>query len=214
MSRSLWSSVSVAMQSALASALTITAITKANPGVVTYTGTDPTNADYVLLLVQGMYQLNNRVVRIANVNAAGNTFELEGIDTTNFDTFASGTAQVITFGTTFATLTDVNASGGEPTEEDATTIHDNIDQVEFGNFTPLIYSFGSQWDPTDTANAALFAASQIKASRAFRFSFANGRKFLIYGAVAFSGAPTGQAKRIVTSPVKITARGFPTFYSA
>lgn len=212
--RSLWSNVAVAMQSALATALTISGITKANPAVVTYTGTDPTNGDYVLLTVVGMYQLNLRVVRVANVNAGGNTFECEGIDSTLYDTFSSGTAEVITFGTSFATLTNVNASGGEPAEQEATTIHDVIDQIEYGNFSPIVYSFGSQWDPADTANAALFAASQVKADRAFRFTFANGKKVVFTGKVAYSGVPTGQAKAVVESPVKITARGFPTYYAS
>ena len=52
-----WSNVAVAMQSALATAVTITGITKASPGVVTYTGTDPSNGDYVFLSVSGMHQL-------------------------------------------------------------------------------------------------------------------------------------------------------------
>jgi hypothetical protein len=86
-----WSKVQVAIQSALAAAISITAITKANPGVATYSGVDPVNGDYAILRVQGMHQLNKRVVRFANVNGAGNTVELEGIDTTLFDTFTSGT---------------------------------------------------------------------------------------------------------------------------
>src|SRR6185369_2575360 len=120
-----WSNVAVAMQSALATALTVTAITKANPGVVTYTGTDPANGDYVLLTIQGMFQVNNKVVRVANVNTGGNTFEMEGIDSTSYDTFSSGTAEVITFGTSITTATSMNGSGGDFEFIDTTTIHAN-----------------------------------------------------------------------------------------
>ena len=83
-----WSNVAVAMQSALAAADTISGITKANPGVVTATSHGLSNGDYVFLSVSGMHQLNDRVVRVANV--ATNTFELEGVDTSAFDTFSSG----------------------------------------------------------------------------------------------------------------------------
>ena len=65
-----WSKVQVAIQSALAAAISITAITKANPGVATYSGADPVNGDYAILKVQGMHQLNKKVVRFANVNGA------------------------------------------------------------------------------------------------------------------------------------------------
>lgn len=100
---SLWSKVAVAIQSALGSALTISAITKANPGVATSAAHGLSNGDVVLISAQGMHQVDQRVFRVANV--AANTFELEGEDTTNYDTFTSGDAKLITFGTTLATAT-------------------------------------------------------------------------------------------------------------
>lgn len=67
--------------------LTITGITQANPGVVTYTGTDPSTGDYYVLTgISGMTELNNRPVRINNVNTTANTFELRDVDSVNIDT--------------------------------------------------------------------------------------------------------------------------------
>ena len=108
-----WSNVAVSVQSAIASTVTINAITKASPGVVT-TGSvhGYSTGDYVLMTVSGMYQVNYRVFRISA--ASGSTFTLEAEDTTNYGTFVSGTSQKLTFGTTLATLTTVNASGGAP----------------------------------------------------------------------------------------------------
>jgi len=120
-----WSNVGVALQSSLATAITITGITKANPGVVTYTGTDPTNGDYVKMDTLGMFQVDDKVYRVANENAGANTFELEGEDTTLYDTFVSGTGQVITFGTTINTLTGLTANGGNFDFLDITTIHES-----------------------------------------------------------------------------------------
>ena len=53
----LWSGVQVAVQSALATAQTITGVSKANPGVVTFTGTAPTAGAYVAITANGMTQI-------------------------------------------------------------------------------------------------------------------------------------------------------------
>ncbi len=69
--------------------LTITGVTKANPAVVTYTGTQPANGTKVLISgVVGMTQLNGNVYTVAN--ATSTTFQLQGIDSTGFTTYTSG----------------------------------------------------------------------------------------------------------------------------
>lgn len=73
--------------------LTITAVSNASPGVVTYTGTDPTSGDEVY--ISGLLgtignNLNGRNFKIANVDAGANTFELQYLDGTNADTTSMG----------------------------------------------------------------------------------------------------------------------------
>lgn len=210
---STWSNVGVTMQSALATALTITAISKASPGVVSYTGTDPANGDFVKLLVQGMYQVNERVFRVANVNTGSNTFELEGENTTSYDTFSSGTAEVITFGTTLATATGLSASGGDFNFIDTTTIHDNVAKQIPGLASAIVYNFENLWDPADAGLAALKAASDTKAQRAIKIAFANGYKVVFLGYVGATLLPVGSAQDKVTTPVAITMNGRPTAYT-
>lgn len=78
------------------SGLTITGISQADPGVLTYTGTDPANGTWMYLeSIAGMTQLNGRYVIVANVNAGANTFELtdlfgNDIDTSGFTAYSSG----------------------------------------------------------------------------------------------------------------------------
>lgn len=75
----------------LETAVTITGITRANPGVVSYTGSDPSNGDHVWIdTVVGMTQVNRRRFTVANVNAGANTFQLSGVDTTLYTAYASG----------------------------------------------------------------------------------------------------------------------------
>lgn len=72
--------------------LVITGITNATPGVVTYTGTDPSNGDYIYFNhIRGMTGLNNVFGRVANVNAGANTFEITNEAGTNLNTSGLGT---------------------------------------------------------------------------------------------------------------------------
>ena len=81
----------------LETGLAVTAITNANPGVVTYVGADPANGDWMFVAgVGGMTQINGRYVKVANVNAGANTFELTdihggaNINTTAYGAYTAG----------------------------------------------------------------------------------------------------------------------------
>lgn len=208
-----WSNVAVAMQSVLAGATTITVITKANPGNVTSAAHGLIVGDYALLTVQGMYQVDGKVVRIANITA--NTFDMEGVDSTSYSTFSSGSVQKITFGTTLSSMTTINASGGDFDFIDTTTIHGNVKTQIPGLANPLSYSFENLWDMTDTAQLALKSASDNQATRCFKFTFGTGGPIALFnGYVGYAGAPTGTAQDKVTSPAVITCFGTPTYYAS
>lgn len=69
--------------------MTITAITSADPAVVTSTAHGLSDGEEVYISgVVGMTELNGRIFYVANVTA--NTFELENEDSTNYTTYASG----------------------------------------------------------------------------------------------------------------------------
>lgn len=85
----------------------ITAITKANPAVVTYSGSDIySNGGTVIIdTVVGMTEVNGLTFTIANVNTTANTFELSGIDSSAYSAYVSG-------GTITKTGYDAYTSGG------------------------------------------------------------------------------------------------------
>jgi hypothetical protein len=73
----------------LETGLPISAITQANPGVLTYVGADPANGDMMYLSgIGGMTALNGRYVKVAGVNAGANTFQLTDLAGNNIDTSA------------------------------------------------------------------------------------------------------------------------------
>ena len=208
----LWTNVQVATQSAIAAADTITGITKANPGVITSVGHGWNNGDYVYYDVEGMYQLDERIVRVANKTA--DAADLEGIDTTAFSTFTSGTGQVITFGNSVTTAVGVSASGGEAEFADVTTIHDATRKQIPTFFSALTLTFDMIFDPSDATLAALKAASDLKAKRAIKITWSTGAIMVVNGYIGASLTPTGNAGELVKTSVVFTAFGSPTYYAS
>lgn len=209
-----WSNVSITIESSKATALTVTAISKAATGVVEYTGTDPTNGDFVLMSVEGMYQLDGRVFKVANVDGVGDDFELSGENTTTYDTFTSGTAEVVTFGTTLATATGLSVSGGEAQVETIYYIGENFGRDIPGPSTPITYQFDCTWDPSDAGLVALKAAADSQTDKAVKIQFADGAVVVFLGRISATLLPGGTAPGIVTTSVSISMNGRPTVYAA
>lgn len=214
MTYSTWSNVGIDIETAKGTPLVITAITKASPPVVTYTpGTDPSNGDVMLLSVAGMTQLHQRAVRVANVSAVNDTFEIEDEDSTNYDTFSSGTATPITMGVSMTTVQDVNSSGGEPEFKDLTTIHDQIRREIPTVVSAWNLQFGCLWDMTDAAHIALRTASLELTTRVLRIRFSNGVALLANGYISAPGIPNGAAQDVVKTNVAVTMQGMPSILS-
>jgi Phage tail tube protein, TTP len=213
-----WSGVTVSIQSALGTAVSIASITKAATGVVStdYGSPSPaghgyTTGQYILLDTLGMDQVDNRPFRVATPTTY--TFQLEGENTTNYNTFSSGTAQLITFGTTINTITGLSGSGGDFDFIDTTTIHQTARTQIPGPSAPGTYTCESIWDPSDSGLIALKAASDAKQVRAIMFAFSSGAKVVFNGYVACSMIPTGSALDKVITPIAITMFGTPTAYA-
>lgn len=207
-----WSDVQIAVQSVIASAKTISAITKASPGVASATAHGYSDGDLAVLKVSGMRELDWMIVRVSA--SSTDAFSLEGVDTTNFHTFVSGTAQKLTFGTEAATFTDVSPSGGEAEDIPIKTIHNPQDFTIPGNFSPVAYGLGSLWDADDAALLALKAFGKAKTVVGIQIGFATGAKVYFMATPSASMAPGGSAGGPVTTPVKLSLRGDITPYAS
>lgn len=205
-----WTGVGVDVQTALASALTITAISKASEAVITATNSLTAGA-YVLIICNGMNQMNYRVVRVKT--PTGTNFVAEGVDSTNFDTFTSGTAQLITFGASASTFVDVNMSGGEAESIDVTTVHDTVKKEIPGAKSAVSVAISSLWDPTDAALVQLKAADDIGAIRAIQLRFTSGARVLFAAYPSAPLLPTGSTGDKVQTPVSLKLAGPAQAYS-
>lgn len=209
----LWSNVQIAMESAIATAVNITGVSKGATCTVTAANTYVAG-DYVKIQnVGGMTELNGRVFRVSA--PTGTNFVLEGVDSTNFGTYTSGgTASKITYGTSLGTARGLSSSGGDYNFIDTTTVHDKVASQIPGLASPSTYTFENIWDVSDVALLAMKAASDTKAQKAFKFTFADGQIMVFNGYVGATLLPGGNAQDLVTTSVVITMFGTPTYYAS
>jgi len=115
-----------------AAPLTVLDVTQASPGVAHVTG-------HALAIgsvgyfsgVEGMDQLDGQAVRISSAGSpSADNFGLEGIDTSEFSTFASGLFVPISAWRTIAQATQYQLGGGAPRTEDVGTLLDTTEKLE------------------------------------------------------------------------------------
>ena len=206
------------MESAKAAAKTITAITKADPGVLTSVAHGYANGDVLLLEVQGMVELNKRLFVVKN--QAADTYQIgdidgtSGIDTTAFSDFTSGTSRKVTLGTSIPGCQEFNFAGGDIKTVDSTTVSDLVDTEVVTGASAMSADMTMQWDPSDPAQQAMRTAFDLRAEKAFKVRWPDGAFVLFYGTVGYTMAPGGGKGGVTTSPAKITMAGPITPYAA
>jgi len=179
--------VAIALQNALGGDVTVSGITKANPGVVTCSASHGySNGDIVVLDVTGMTEIDAQACRIANKTAT--TFELEGLDTTGFSTFTAGTVNKVSGLDTLGLATSISVDQQSVDEIDITTLTDNQRKIMFGFLSPVKGSISALWEAADTALVNLRAATKASSPRAFKITFADGSIAVFNALVAIGDA--------------------------
>lgn len=206
------------MESAIAAPTTITAITKAAPGVFSAAGHNLVNGDFVLLEIQGMVELHGYLMKVVDVSAGvfgvADVDGTTGIDTTLFSTFTSGTAKKVTLGTSITGVQEFSFSGGDIKTVDTTTVHDTVDTQIVVGASAQAADMTMQWDPSSAAQKAMLTAFKTRANKGFRVVWPDGASTLWYGTVGYTGAPGGGKQGVTTSPAKITMLGGLTILAA
>lgn len=186
------------MQSAIGAAQVIDAISKASPAVVTYQGADPANGNYVALTdMFGMTEFEESLVKVANVNAATNTFEAEDQNSLGYGTFTSGSMQVVTIDTELGDGTGFTINGFEQQFAEYNLLRDRITRR-----IPTTVSAGGielpmLWDPTTAVAQAILTAADTGARRGFKVLFPDGLEMLFFGYIGASGLPRAEGNNSV-----------------
>jgi Ubiquitin-activating enzyme E1 FCCH domain len=142
----------------------ITAVTKANPAVVTDAGHNLVDGDVITISgVVGMTELNGGVYTVNVLTSS--TFELLGVNSTGYGTWTSGGTYTIGTFSNWCELTSYNRSGGTSPEIAATSICSTAKEFELGlpdfGTTALAYHFAPQTPIQLAISAAYLAGSTV-----------------------------------------------------
>lgn len=211
----------VYIQSAISVVSAITGISKANPGVVTYTegaAGDPADGSYVAFTdMIGMSELEDKLVKTDNGVAGSDTFELTGTDanTTNYGTHVSGNFQIVTLGNEIRIASGITISGGDLQFATYQLLWDNIERSIPTISSAVQIQLPCVWDLTDTGALALLAAYNNNTKIGVKLAFPNGAEMLAFGYAGFSGVPNaGGPNEILTTPCTITCASAPGYITA
>ncbi len=179
--------VKIEVATAFGTAKSVTAVSKAKPGVATSSSHGLVNGTigYFDTLV-GMSEIDGMAISVANT--AANTFELQKVDTTNYTAFTSGNFNPVQTWKTLAAATSLQVGGGDASKQDVTTLLDVVRQEENGLLAAQTVSIGSfveasSSDAADAVDAAALSNSYL----IFRATWPNGYRVIFRGQPSLPG---------------------------
>ena len=188
-----------------AAAKTVTAVTKAVPPVVTSSAHALAEGTIGYFdTASGMDELFGQA---ASVDAtATNTFNAEGIDSTNFGTFVSGTFTPVATWLTLSSATQYEFGGGDADSLDATTLLDRIKQEQAGLLAAQTCQFSKLSDMQLPAMALVRAAALNDGYIVVRITLSNGERRVFRGQPGLPGESQG-INALATSGFGIKVKG-------
>lgn len=185
---------------------TVTAISKANPGVASATAHGNANGVIGYLTgVEGMTELEGQAVAVDDT--ATDAFDLEGIDTTNFGTFTDSCVFTpISAWATLSVLTQYEIPNAEADQLDVTTLLDNQKQSEAGMLAAQNVTFSGFSDPQLAAMAAVEAAARDGELLVFKITFPNGERRVFRGQPSLPGESVS-VSQMATAGFGVTVKG-------
>jgi len=178
--------VKIEVENTLGSALPVTAVTKASPGVATSSGHGLSDGDIVVFAVSaGMVELDGQAARVASSNT--NVFSLEGLDTTAYSTWTSGSAYEVTAWHTLSNAQSITMPDPTPEKIDITTLIDKVKQSAYGLPEAPDGSISTLYDPELAGVQEIKTATKANEDRVFRITWAGGQ-YTIFNALVSGGS--------------------------
>jgi hypothetical protein len=199
--------IKVEIAATYSTAKVVTAVTLANPGVATSSAHGMAN-DTVgyFSTVGGMAQIENQACRVKN--QATNTFELQGLNTTNYSAFTSGNFIPVATWATLAESTSYDIGGGAADKLDVTTLLDIVKKEEQGllpvsNVTMNVIA----QDTPSSAMQLLESAVQVQGAVVVRITLPNGAVRIFRAEPSLPGESVQQGA-VGTGSLDMAVKGF------
>lgn len=199
------------VHTATGSAKTITAISKANPCVVTATH-DFAVGDIVYITgIVGMTELNGRAFVVTAVSTTV-SFTLGGVDSTDYTSWASGGTATEQTMTTVGNIKDFSIDQDPASEIDITNLNSTRKEFMLGLAGSWTMNCGMDIDSTDTGQRELTDAQNDGLYRVFAVTLASGKIFAGVGYVMSFGA-SGSTDSVVSGTLSVRGTGQPVWFA-
>lgn len=198
--------VRVEIAATYGSPVTVSAVTNASPGVATSTSHGLANGTVgYWSSVGGMAQLEGQATRVKN--SATNAFDLQGLNTTNYSAYTSGTYTPVSTWQTLAEATGYRFGGGASEKLNATCLIHTTDQEEQGNLPADTCQIGVlAQDTPSSAMQLLESAVQSQGAVVVRITLANGAVRVFRGEPSLPGEDVQQGQ-LGTGSLDISVKG-------
>jgi len=196
-------------------AVTITAISNANPAVVTAAAHGLSDGD-VVLITSGWAKLNGRIARVTDSDTG--TFALDGIDTTDTTKYpagaGAGSVKPVSTWVQVPQITEVNTSGGEQQFATFGFLEEDDDRQIPTTKSPSSMTLTVADDPAQAFVAIVEAADERRAIEAARLNLVNGSSILYSAYLSITSTPTLARNNIMTRAITMSLAGRATRYAS
>lgn len=201
--------------STLAAAVPTTAVSNATTAVVTAAGHGLQNGD-VVVVNSGWTRLNGKAARVANADT--DSFELEGIDTSDTSVYTPGagvgSVQVASGWQQISQITEFAASGGDQQFTTFGFLEEDEDRQLPTNKNPVTLTLTVADDPSLAYVATVEKADEDKQPRVTRLNMPGGAKVLYNGYASITSTPAMSRNNIMTRAITLSLASRPTRYAA
>ncbi len=213
MSVSLPNGIILALATAYASSISITAVSNAAEAVATVTNT--LLAGDLVEVLSGWSNMNQRIYRVKA--PSGTTVTLEGMDTTDTVRFPTGSGigslRKINTWTQIQQVMDLTSTGGDPQYQTYSFLEDNYDRQIPTTTSAQSLTINVADDPTLPGYTAMKNAALTRALTGLRASLPQGGVLLYNGIVAFDETPTMSKGNLMQCKGGFALQGKPVRYA-
>ncbi|KGQ19933.1 Tail protein 3 [Lysobacter dokdonensis DS-58] len=205
----------IAIASGYGSSKTVSAISNANPGVVTSTSHGISDATFVEV-TSGWSRLNNKIVRVSG--SATNSFNLEGYDTSSTSIYpagsGTGSVRAVSGWTQISQILASSFSGGEQQFTDYQFLESDA-AVRIPTFkSPATVTLTIADDPSLAGFVAALAANNDRAQRAVKITLSNGAILLYNAYVSVATLPSLTVNEVMSTQLTLSLLNEPVRYTS
>lgn len=205
----------VAIATGYGAVKTVSAISNANPGVITSPAHGLLNGAFYELK-SGWQKIADRIFKAANITT--NALDVAGIDTTDTNRFpagsSAGTLREILVWTQIPQILEFTTNGGEQQFTNFSFLEEDFERQLPTVTSAQSIQIGIGDDPTLPGYQALKAAGEARAIRAIKITLPDGSVILYNGYVSFNETPTMTKGQVMQVSATLSLQGRPVRYTA